>query len=84
MKIKLIDIIPGQTAEVTVDSLGGKVLKGKVQGIAPATASSFSLLPSSNTSANFTKVAQVVPVKITLDNTTGLSLDSRQFGRSQD
>lgn len=70
----IANIRPGQEAEVNVDSLGGKTLKGKVQGIVPATASSFSLLPSSNTSANFTKVSQVVPVRISLDNTGGLTL----------
>jgi multidrug resistance efflux pump len=71
---KINKIRPGQVAEVRVDSLGGVVLKGKVQGIAPATSSSFSLLPSSNTSANFTKVSQVVPVRITLDNSGGYAL----------
>jgi multidrug resistance efflux pump len=71
---KINIIRAGQAAEVTVDSLGGKVLKGKVQAVTPATASSFSLLPSSNTSANFTKVAQVIAVRIALDNTAGLSL----------
>lgn len=71
---KIGSVRPGQTAEVTVDSLGGAVLKGKVQGITPATASSFSLLPAGNTSANFTKVSQVVPVRIILDNTDGLAL----------
>jgi multidrug resistance efflux pump len=71
---KINSIRPGQTVEVTVDSLGGKVLTGKVQGISPATAGSFSLLPSGNTSANFTKVSQVVPVRITLDNADGLAL----------
>ncbi len=71
---KINSIRPGQPAEVTVDSLGGLVLKGKVQAITPATASSFSLLPSSNTSANFTKVAQVVAVRITLDDISGLAL----------
>jgi multidrug resistance efflux pump len=71
---KILNIRPGQTAQVTVDSLGGKILNGKVEAITPATAASFSLLPSSNTSANFTKVSQVVAVRITLDDTTGLSL----------
>lgn len=71
---KISKVRPGQVAQVTVDSLGGAVLKGKVEGITPATASNFSLLPSSNTTANFTKVSQVVPVKITLDNTNGLAL----------
>jgi multidrug resistance efflux pump len=71
---KIKDIRPGQEADVVVDSLGGAVLKGKVQGITPATASVFSLLPSSNSSANFTKVSQVVPVRITLNNIDGLAL----------
>ena len=33
-----------------------------------ATASSFSLMPSSNSNGNYTKVTQVVPVKITFDS----------------
>jgi multidrug resistance efflux pump len=68
------DVRPGQDAEVTIDCLGGAVLKGKVQAISPATASSFSLLPSSNSSANFTKVGQVIPVRISLNDIKGLSL----------
>jgi multidrug resistance efflux pump len=71
---KIKDVHPGQEVQVTVDSLGGKLLQGRVQGIAPATAGSFSLLPSSNTTASFTKVSQVIPVMITLDNTAGLAL----------
>lgn len=71
---KISSVHPGQEVDVTVDSLGGRVIKGKVEGIAPATASNFSLLPASNTSANFTKVSQVVPVKINLDNTGGIAL----------
>jgi multidrug resistance efflux pump len=61
-------IKPGQEAQITVDSLGGTVLKGHVEGIAAATAGTFSLIPQNNTTANFIKVAQVVPVKITIDN----------------
>ncbi len=53
---------------MTVDSLGGAKLKGKVDGIAAATAATFSLLPQNNTTGNFIKVAQVVPVMITVDN----------------
>jgi multidrug resistance efflux pump len=71
---KIRDIRPGQIVDVTVDCLGGAVLRGKVEGIARATASSFSLLPSGSSSANFTKVAQVVPVRISLDSTDGLML----------
>jgi multidrug resistance efflux pump len=67
-------IRPGQSVEVTVDSLGGRRLQGKVEGMAAATAGSFSLLPSQNTSGNFTKVAQVVPVKISVVNPDGYTL----------
>ena len=59
---------PGQEVQITVDSLGGAVLKGHVEGIAAATAGTFSLIPQNNTTANFIKVAQVVPVKITIEN----------------
>jgi multidrug resistance efflux pump len=71
---KIMEVRPGQEVEVTVDCIGGKVLKGKVQGISPATSASFSLLPSGNSSANFTKVGQVIPVRIALENAGNLSL----------
>ena len=56
----------GQPVEVTVDSLG-KTLPGRVAAVSRASAATFSLLPASNASGNFTKVTQLVPVKITLD-----------------
>jgi multidrug resistance efflux pump len=61
-------IRPGQEAQITVDSLGGAKLKGHVEGIAAATAGTFSIIPQNNTTSNFTKVSQVVPVKITIEN----------------
>ncbi len=57
----------GQTAEIIVDSLGGQKLKGKVMGVSSATAATFSLLPPQNSTGNFTKVTQVVPVKISIE-----------------
>jgi multidrug resistance efflux pump len=65
---KINRIKPGQAVEIKVDSLGGKSLKGTVEGIAPATAATFSLLPQSNTTGSFIKVIQVVPVKISINN----------------
>ena len=61
-------IQPGQEVEIKVDSLGGVNLKGRVDGIGAATAATFSLMPQNNTTGNFIKVAQVVPVKISVDN----------------
>ena len=57
-----------QDVEISVDALGGAKLKGKVIGTAGATAATFSLLPQNNTTGNFVKVAQVVPVKIAIEN----------------
>jgi multidrug resistance efflux pump len=56
---------PGQRAEVYVDALA-ETLDGTVEAIVPATTSTFSLLPPQNTAGNFTKVVQLVPVRIAL------------------
>ncbi|MDP4084156.1 MAG: HlyD family efflux transporter periplasmic adaptor subunit [Bacillota bacterium] len=64
----------GQDVDVYVDSFPNTALKGKVQKIGLATASTFSLLPSSNTTANYTKVTQVIPVTISIDDQKGLEL----------
>ena len=56
----------GQPVNVHVDALNADV-PGRVEAITPATANTFSLLPSSNTSGNFTKVTQLVPVRISVN-----------------
>ncbi len=63
----------GQEADVHLDALNQDVV-GKVTQLTPATAGSFSLLPQSNTTTNFTKVGQVVPVRIgvELSNRAGM------------
>ena len=64
---QLTDIRPGQPAELSVDALGGRTLTGRVERIAPATGSEFSVIRPDNATGNFTKVAQRVPVRIRLD-----------------
>jgi multidrug resistance efflux pump len=56
----------GQPVTVHVDALGTDV-PGKVEAVTPATAGTFSILPTSNTSGNFTKVTQLVPVRISVN-----------------
>jgi len=57
----------GQLVDVSLDALPGHTFLGRVQQIGQATASTFSLLPDTNaTTGNFTKVTQVIPVKIYL------------------
>jgi len=67
-ELELYRILPGQEVEIKVDSLGGATLGGKVEGVAAATAATFSLLPQNNTTVNFIKVVQVVTVKISVAN----------------
>jgi len=57
----------GDSAEIRIDVYPGKVIKGRVLEIAPASGSQFALLPPDNATGNFTKVVQRVPVKIALD-----------------
>jgi membrane fusion protein (multidrug efflux system) len=57
---------PGQPVEISVDAYGRKY-KGRVDSIAGATGSLFSLLPPENATGNYVKVVQRVPVKIVLD-----------------
>jgi membrane fusion protein (multidrug efflux system) len=58
---------PGQPVTVTVDALPGVELHGRVESLAPATGSQFSLLPPENATGNFTKIVQRVPVRIAID-----------------
>ncbi|HEX6512156.1 MAG TPA: HlyD family efflux transporter periplasmic adaptor subunit [Chloroflexota bacterium] len=60
----------GQAADVHLDALN-KTVPGVVRELTPATAGAFSLLPQSNTTTNFTKVSQVVPVRIGVESLAG-------------
>jgi membrane fusion protein (multidrug efflux system) len=56
----------GQPVTVEVDA-NGRSYKGKVDSIAGASGSRFSLLPPENATGNYVKVVQRIPVKIVLD-----------------
>jgi multidrug resistance efflux pump len=62
---KIGRVRPGQAVEVRVDT-SGQTLPGRVLAVNYATAGTFSLMPQSNTTGNYTKVAQLIPVKIEL------------------
>lgn len=64
---KISRIKPGQKVEVRIDAYPEKVFKGKVIEVGGAAKSVFSVLPVENTSGNFTKVAQLLPIKIQVD-----------------
>ncbi len=58
---------PGQKVDIEVDTFPGITFKGVVQSISPGTGSTFTLLPPDNSTGNFTKVVQRVPVKVIFD-----------------
>src|SRR5581483_9349467 len=64
---QLFDLRPGQRVEFTADAYPDSVFHGTVQSVSPATGAKFSLLPPDNSTGNFVKVTQRVPVKILVD-----------------
>ncbi|PET54714.1 multidrug efflux protein [Bacillus sp. AFS001701] len=62
------DVKKGQEVDVYVDAYPDTTLTGTVEFVGLTTANTFSLLPSGNSNANYTKVEQVVPVRIALDH----------------
>ncbi len=64
---ELTHVRAGQRATVTVDTYPNAVWQATVQSISPAAAQEFALLPAQNTSGNWVKVVQRVPLRIRLD-----------------
>jgi membrane fusion protein (multidrug efflux system) len=68
---ELTYVKPGQKVTVDVDTYPGERWAGTVDSISPASASSFSLLPAENTSGNWVKVVQRIPMRILVNNAPG-------------
>ncbi len=58
----------GQPVVIHVDGLGDRAFSGRVDSIAAATGSKFSLLPAGNATGNYVKVVQRIPVKLVFDD----------------
>jgi multidrug resistance efflux pump len=56
----------GQPVKITIDEVPDKVFDGKVDSFSPASGNEFALLPADNSTGNFTKIVQRVPVKVAL------------------
>jgi len=65
---QLANLKVGQPVEIEVDAYANHPLKGKVQSTSAATGSTFALLPPDNSTGNFVKVVQRVPVKISFND----------------
>jgi membrane fusion protein (multidrug efflux system) len=54
----------GDTAEFTADAFPDRIFKGIIISLSPSTGSSFSLLPPDNSTGNYVKIVQRIPVRI--------------------
>ena len=64
---ELTYVRPGQPVTITIDSYPDVTWHGTVESISPVAAQEFSLLPAQNTSGNWVKVVQRVPMRIRVD-----------------
>jgi membrane fusion protein (multidrug efflux system) len=64
---ELTHVQPGQPVTVSVDTYPDAQWRGTVESISPAAAQEFSLLPAQNTSGNWVKVVQRIPMRVRVD-----------------
>jgi membrane fusion protein (multidrug efflux system) len=65
---ELTGVVPGRPATVVVDMYPDHTFHGKVQSLAGGTGAAFSLLPPQNANGNWVKIAQRVPVRVSIDD----------------
>ncbi|MCI0522396.1 MAG: HlyD family secretion protein [Bacteroidales bacterium] len=65
---QLKDLKIGQEVVIEVDALGGKRYTGKVKNLSPATGAKFSMVAPDNSTGNFVKITQRIPVNIEFDD----------------
>jgi membrane fusion protein (multidrug efflux system) len=61
---QLAHLRAGERATLQIDAVADRTFTGVVESFSPGTGAQFSLLPPDNSTGNFTKVVQRVPVKI--------------------
>lgn len=62
---------PGDPVSITVDTYPGQGWTGTVDSIAPSSGSEFSILPAQNSSGNWVKVVQRIPMRIRVEHKAG-------------
>lgn len=61
------NLYPGKQVELRVDAFPEEKITGTIESISDATGAKFALLPPDNSSGNFVKVTQRIPVKIKIN-----------------
>ncbi len=65
---QLKNLIPGKEVELDIDAFPDEKITGIIESVSEATGAKFAMLPPDNSSGNFVKVTQRVPVKIKIKN----------------
>ena len=68
---ELTYVQPGQHVSIQVDAYPHQSWQGAVASISPATGAEFSVLPAQNTTGNWVKVVQRIPVRIRVQQEAG-------------
>ncbi len=71
-KINRIKI--GQNVQIKVDAFNGEKLKGEVTNIGKAANSVFSMIPSGSANGSYTKITQLIPIRIDISDKLDLKL----------
>lgn len=61
---QIVHFAVGDSVSIRADAYPNQLFSGKILSFSPATGSSFSLLPPDNSTGNFVKIVQRIPVKI--------------------
>ena len=69
---QLKNLIPGKEVDLEIDAFPDAKITGTIESLSDATGAKFALLPPDNSSGNFVKVTQRVPVKIRINNAGSL------------
>lgn len=67
---QLGSLTEGKKVNIRLDAYPDLTIQGTILSLSDATGAKFSLLPPDNSSGNFIKVTQRIPVKISIDNQT--------------
>jgi membrane fusion protein, multidrug efflux system len=65
---ELAGVAPGRAATIVIDMYPKHMFHGQVESLAGGTGAAFSLLPAQNANGNWVKVAQRVPVRVSIDD----------------
>lgn len=65
---QLQSLTPGRKVDIKIDAFANEKITGTIASLSEATGAKFALLPPDNSSGNFVKVTQRIPIKIWIDD----------------